>query len=417
MSNEFARETDSWKGRKVCCFRCGHQWISRSDERPVSCPSCRSRRFDVPSKEHKCFNCGAEWAPKHSSDICPGCGSSVSDIGVSRGFSCNQCGHRWVSRGSEKPVKCPRCKSRNWDEPKIPRFTCRKCGYVWKSKMEHPEQCPKCRSRSWDKDTFKLKCFRCGHKWILTEGVEPNAVKTCPSCRSMKWDELPPKSECFRCGRMFIQFKRNSLCPICKGEDHSEFRCGFCGAEWVASADAKKICPACGLVFSDDESEKLIVLWEKDGLRLVYLFKDGIGCVYLWEGSYPISCRYMDELLDEKGLEFATIVRHAGNERYGRFWDSLTEDMMSRRDSYRENIPYFMDRLGLNEGQAEILALHFTGMSPETIALRLGRSLRDIRSEFTRIQNAFSRGGIVVNDSVYTEDPISCYEDEQRDTT
>ncbi len=56
-------------------------------------------------------------------------------------------------------------------------------------------------------------------------------------------------------------------------------------------------------------------------------------------------------------------------------------------------------------------------MSPETIALRLGRSLRDIRSEFTRIQNAFSRGGIVVNDSVYTEDPISCYEDEQRDTT
>jgi hypothetical protein len=216
---------------------------------------------------------------------------------------------------------------------------------------------------------------------------------------------------------MFIQFKRNSLCPICKEEDHSEFRCGFCGAEWVASADAKKICPACGLVFSDDESEKLTELWERDGLRLVYLFKDGIGCVYLWEGSYPISCRYMDELLDEKGLEFATIVRHAGNERYGRFWDSLMEDMMSRRDSYRENIPYFMERLGLNEGQAEILALHFTGMSPETIALRLGRSLRDIRSEFTRIQNAFSRGGIVVNDSVYTEDPISCYEDEQRDTT
>ena len=134
-------------------------------------------------------------------------------------------------------------------------------------------------------------------------------------------------------------------------------------------------------------------------------------------GSYPVSCRYLNEILDENGLEFAAIVKRAGSERYGRFWDSLTEDMLSRRDSYKENIPYFMDRLGLNEDQAEILALHFTGMSPETIALRLNRSLRDIRSEFTRIQNAFSQEGIVVNDSVYTEDPISYYDGDQSNTT
>ncbi len=417
MSDEHAEGPDSWKGRNVCCFKCGHRWTSRSDERPVSCPSCRSRRFDVPSREHRCFKCGAEWMPKDFDDSCPNCGLPVSYIGKEDEFSCNQCGHRWTSRGSGKPVKCPRCKSRNWGEPKIPRLTCRKCGYVWKSKMGHPDQCPKCRSRSWDKDTFKLKCFRCGHKWVLTEGAEPNTVRTCPSCRSMKWDELPPKADCFRCGRTFIRFNRGSLCPVCKGEDHDEFKCGFCGEEWVASADSNKICPACGMVLSDDKSERLIGFWERDGRRLVYLFKDGIGCVYLWEGSYPVSCRYLDEVLDERGLEFATIVRHAGNEKYGRFWDSLMEDMISRRDSYRENIPYLKGRLGLNDGQAEILALHFTGMSPETIALRLGRSLRDIRSEFTRIQSAYSQEGIVVNDSVYTEDPISCYEGDDGSTT
>jgi len=59
-----------------------------------------------------------------------------------------------------------------------------------------------------------------------------------------------------------------------------------------------------------------------------------------------------------------------------------------------------------------ILALHFVGMSPEVIALRLGSSNRDIRAAFTRIQNAYRDSDIVVNDSVYTEDPISYYGDE-----
>jgi hypothetical protein len=51
-------------------------------------------------------------------------------------------------------------------------------------------------------------------------------------------------------------------------------------------------------------------------------------------------------------------------------------------------------------------------MSPEVIALRLGSSNRDIRAAFTRIQNAYRDSDIVVNDSVYTEDPISYYGDE-----
>ena len=32
-------------------------------------------------------------------------------------------------------------------------------------------------------------------------------------------------------------------------------------------------------------SEKPTVLWEKGIMRLNCIFKDGIGCVYLWKGS------------------------------------------------------------------------------------------------------------------------------------
>ena len=53
-------------------------------------------------------------------------------------------------------------------------------------------------------------------------------------------------------------------------------------------------------------------------------------------------------------------------------------------------------------------------MSPEAIALRCGLSLKQVRDIFTKIQEAFNNEGIVVNDSVYAEDPISCYEEENR---
>ena len=88
---------------------------------------------------------------------------------------------------------------------------------------------------------------------------------------------------------------------------------------------------------------------------------------------------------------------------------------MEEKNAYRENIQYFMERLGLDGRAAEILALHFIGMSPEAISLRFGTSLKDIRAEFTKIQDAFSTSGIVVNDSVYTKDPISCYDNDDGD--
>ena len=413
MSDEHAEGPDSWKGRNVCCFKCGHRWTSRSDERPVSCPSCRSRRFDVPSREHRCSRCGAGWVPKDFDDACPYCGLPVSDIGKGTEFSCNQCGHHWVSRGSEKPVKCPRCKSRNWGEPKIPRLTCRKCGYVWKSRTEAPKYCPGCKSSTWDKDTFKLKCFRCGHKWVLSEGADPDTVRTCPSCRSKKWNELPPVRTCSMCHGRFVSRAPGKVCPACAGKAAHRMECGFCGTSWTAEREAR-VCPVCGLVLSgEDGSEKNTTLWDDGESKLDYLFKDGIGCVYLWKRGYPDSCEYLDSLLERKNLRYNTLVGRAMDDRYGDFWRGLAEDLHARRDMYAENIPYLAGRLGLDPGDAEILALHFVGMSPEVITLRLDMNIRDVRAAFTRIQDAYRRSDIVVNDSVYTDDPISCYDGER----
>lgn len=37
-----------------------------------------------------------------------------------KGFSCERCGHRWVSRSDSKnmPLVCPSCKSPYWNTPR-----------------------------------------------------------------------------------------------------------------------------------------------------------------------------------------------------------------------------------------------------------------------------------------------------------
>lgn len=341
---------------------------------------------------------------------CPDCGHSLLNGIKVKGYHCNQCGYDWIPRGRDGPLKCPKCKTRNWNGSKLPQFTCLKCGHVWKSKIERPYSCPSCRSKAWDKDTYRLKCFRCGYKWVMSNGANPGSVRTCPSCRTTKWNELPVVRQCFRCERPFINSTKDSVCPECRGEDGCMYRCGFCRMEWVSSVNEARVCPECGLVLSEGgNSEKLVELWESDGKRLSYLFKDGVGCVYLWDGAYPISCRYLNEVLDESGMNFSSWMKRAMSERHEKFWNGVIDDMMSRRDLYKGDIPYLMERLGLDEDVAEILALHFTGMSPEVISVRSNRTLKDIRVEFTKIQEAYRRGGIVVNDSLYTENPTSFY--------
>lgn len=38
-------------GLLLYCFRCGHQWKPRIERRPLQCPKCTSRVWDVPRQE------------------------------------------------------------------------------------------------------------------------------------------------------------------------------------------------------------------------------------------------------------------------------------------------------------------------------------------------------------------------------
>ena len=70
---------------------------------------------------------------------------------------------------------------------------------------------------------------------------------------------------------------------------------------------------------------------------------------------------------------------------------------------------YFQTKLGLSEFDATVLAIHFTGMSPEAIALKMDLDYEIIRVSFDRIMDAYSHVGVVVDDTVYTEDPKKYY--------
>ncbi|MBR2255041.1 MAG: hypothetical protein IJ856_04405 [Candidatus Methanomethylophilaceae archaeon] len=256
-----------------------------------------------------------------------------------------------------------------------------------------------------------MKCFRCGYKWVLSEGALPDTVSSCPSCRSRKWDELPRTESCRACGRYFVPSGRGRTCPACLAEPGStERRCGLCGMEWVSRGMADRVCPGCGLVVcQDDASERLVPLWDDGTYRLCYLFKDAIGCVYLWEGRYPVCCEYMDKLIGRIGVRFETFLGRAGQRTYDGFWENVVNGMLERKDDYKGDIQFLTERLKITSFQAEVLALHISGMGPEVLSIRLGVSLKDIRKDFTIIQSAFDNSGILVNDSVYTDDPLSLY--------
>ena len=50
------------------------------------------------------------------------------------------------------------------------------------------------------------------------------------------------------------------------------------------------------------------------------------------------------------------------------------------------------------------------GFCPEAIAIRLQKPLKEIRVVFDHIMKAYSDNKIVVNDSIFTEDPIALYD-------
>jgi len=409
----------SWNGRKAYCYRCGHLWIVRTDRQPKLCPRCRSSRYDVPLKrEHTCIFCGNVWEMKDADDRCPVCGKGIYDTFDPLKHHCNQCDHVWSARSGEAPVRCPVCNSSKWNSPKIPQFVCKRCGHVWGSDKGIPGRCPKCQSLKWNENAFKLQCRKCGYKWISNNTESSDRVKICPSCKSKKWNEPPNMISCSKCGSVFIPKTTGKICPRCSRRsgrsETKDHECGFCGTVWMAVGQGPHICPKCGLMSPSEESDGSnvqIILWKEESMKLTYLFKDGTGCVYLWKGGIPLTAMYVEEFLRRTETTLKSLVSRSGNPEYDWFWKGVAERMYEHRDEYRSNIPYFMKRLGLNEDNAEILALHFIGMGPEAISLRFDRPIDKIRKAFDEIMESYTDNGIVVNDSIFTDDPIALYDD------
>ncbi len=351
-------------------------------------------------------------------DRCPGCGKGIYDTSDPLQHHCNQCDYVWSARTEGRPARCPLCNSSKWDSPKIPQYTCKRCGHVWSNDKGIPGRCPKCQSLKWNENAFKLQCRRCGYKWIANNTEGSDNVRMCPSCKSKKWNEPPKMIACSKCGSVFIPQTTGKVCPKCsrksgKGET-KDHECGFCGTVWVTTGQGPYVCPRCGLIPSSetgDGNEIQIVLWHDDTMKLTYLFKDNMGCVYLWNNSIPETAMYIETFLRRTELTLKSLVSRAGDEEYDGFWKDIAERMHSQKDEYQSNIPYFMKRLGLDQEHAEILALHFIGMGPEAIALRFDRPIDEIRKAFDVIMASYTDNGIVVNDSIFTDDPIALYDD------
>ena len=67
-------------GTTCRCLRCGHVWVSRTDE-PKRCPRCSSYLWNKPGQSYRC----------------------------------SVCGHTWTARAKWLPTICPKCKSRKWN--------------------------------------------------------------------------------------------------------------------------------------------------------------------------------------------------------------------------------------------------------------------------------------------------------------
>ncbi|MCL2148083.1 MAG: hypothetical protein FWH47_01925 [Methanomassiliicoccaceae archaeon] len=399
---------------KFYCYRCGHLWLSGSGRPPKMCPRCKSSQWKSPvMKDAVCKKCGNEWRISKIDEPCPKCGLSGPEDVPSAILRCNQCDHEWARRSVGKlPDKCPVCKTTKWNEERRPQHSCRICGHVWRAKAERPKKCPKCQSGKWDAPVYKLQCRRCGHKWMAKAGRTSEDVRMCPSCKSPKWKEVPKPIFCKSCGTYYISRSQGShgRCPSCNSKASSvEISCSFCKAVWSITSHKKAVCPRCGKPSSKGEREKMLDIWSDGRFSLRYAYADDFGFVYLWEGDIPVAAMYFHDLLIALDINAEQFAARMSNPAYEARWKEMSDRLYEHRDDYIENVPYFIKRLGLCRFDAEVLAIHFTGMGPEAIAIKFGIPIDDVRRSFDRIMAAYTDNGIIVNDSIFTDDPFSLY--------
>ena len=401
--------TDADKsGVRYYCYRCGNSWHSLV--RPSFCPRCKTSKWDVPVTKHtRCALCGHEWMLSSIDEPCPVCGHNRTDTEDPSILHCNQCDHQWRRRGDSDPKRCPRCRSTRWNEEHMHQFTCRRCGYVWRNRADKPRKCPNCQSTLWNESVYRLQCRRCGYKWSTRGGRTSDDVKMCPRCKSRKWNEVPNINICPSCGRPFISTSVSEMqrCPACsKRIDAVEDRCSFCGSEFT-SASGWSVCPVCGK--ARGSGDRAFDIWSDGERSIRYVYTDDMAFIYLWVKDVPIATVYFKDLLNRLGMTASQMMGCISDPENGSIWGSLASQMYLHRDDWRDDVSYLSKRLNLCMQDAEILAIHFTGMGPEAIALHFGMKLDLVRKSFDRIMAAFVDCGIVVDDSIFTDDAMSMY--------
>ena len=150
-------------------------------------------------------------------------------------------------------------------------------------------------------------------------------------------------------------------------------------------------------------------LWTDGVYQLRYLSEDRFGSVYLWEGDLPLAAMYFHEFCRRFNATAEHIIDAMNNGSMQEEMGTLAKEMLDEKDRYKERTGYFMKRLNLSETDANVLSIHFTGMGPRYIALRFGMSKEEIRESFDRIMEAYIDSGIIVDDTVFTENPFAFY--------
>lgn len=389
------------------CYRCGHLWMQRSDSSPRRCPRCHSSRWDVPvRRECVCKFCGHSWRVEGMDEPCPECGRRQTEGLCDRSLHCNQCDHEWNRRGSGIPKKCPVCHSLEWNLPKVERLMCQQCGHLWRKQTELPSRCPNCLSRNWNQPLRAVQCQRCGHVWKMRGPALDGKSVVCPGCKSRKWDQplVVIRKESPSGVRYYEQSPKVS-------DGSSMVVCRKCGRRWYSKGISGESCPDCGseIGVHDRLSSSSMTLWSDGRFELTYIVENDCGFVYLWDDDVPVATRYIHEVLRKIGMTIGEVVDSVNRGDDPRVWEDIADEMLETRDDYERFIDYFMKRLSLPKRDARILSIHFTGMSPGAIAKHFSYSDEEVREAFDRIMKAYSDSGIVVDDTVFTEDPFRYY--------
>jgi hypothetical protein len=186
--------------------------------------------------------------------------------------------------------------------------------------------------------------------------------------------------------------------------------CPSCGHRWYGDP-ASVSCPSCGAVVGSRGAPATtsMPLWKEGRYSLTYVSENGLGFVYLWDDDMPVTAGYMHEAIRHFGMDIGQIVAAANDGKMANEWKQYAADMYRQRNGYEKYIDYFMKKLFLSRRDARILSIHFTGMGLEAISKKFGLRPDEIREAFDRIMKAYADSGIIVDDTVFTQNPFDYY--------